>query len=1755
MLRKFSLLTLLLPVFILSFIFSSPIEVNAADTVYARNGEVYVMIGEGARLGVYASQKLDGNGNRITVRPDGVKLFGDPTKMSNYQALAVDQFRNIYVLAAKMDPGLINLPAGQHFWVDPPKEEGICGVGNDGANDYHDILNHCDSIPGQPHGGNGKSDRAPEKYSGHAGWSYLTTPGGSAHNTGNKIAPVDPPAAQKAVYDAKYAKGAGRSLKRIPLNYWYCGFLNWTAGSGASISCSASTVTWQVKYNVKIQRVNLWISHFVDAAFVPAGALPGLPTDPAITPNVVNDMFEAVFDTVNMQYTYARATMCGESFHPGGSNPVAGNINTDYKIGFTTTGAGRRYVYSSLPTPKIKKGTIRLTAGNTFGIPQMDSADFTALNGTQVLNSNTLSMGAATKDPTVDYVYTCPQSDPSGWDIIGFAVADQWDGTGGVRYMLLQAPGAPARKFDENKAKKLRWNKMEGGGYVPSTAAGVKSGLIDLNKDVKVVAGDGSGSVYYLTSPRAVFDVAAGGDTLWSDNSSVSNLIPLATPGKPDGPRATTNGNVWQWKRKFTARAATELFQIDYYTKTETKLNDFTVGQEEALMLETFADANGQNLMYRQAVPDVIPPKVADIKLALATINLAGPPVGNNEKMCVDIVSSNVSTVNLGNMKSKDITSTNRDAGPLAEAKMEGDSIAEDTQYRCYMENAPPVFSQDLIKKNTISGLVLKDENGNGTIGGFDYALRPATACYYWRVEMVEPMKKTITPDTGFASTRTTPATNVTLTKVTVAPASWGALAGKGARSTNVNLADGSWYSSRGSNADKLPNQENAAAAEAPPDFAFTPKEPGVYKVSMVASAKKWNYGVLGYPSYITDRETIAGCKDGTTHYLFFDNGEGGGIAKNGVKDGGEDYIAERYIVVTAKQPVPDKYITGIQFENPTTTINENHIGTWTVKANLRYVKSFNHEVGTPSAKILMETYNGIGAWDYPDTAVADWGLPPFDGIGENYVTGAPAGPSNGVKTGATSVMNTKLRNFGEKAPGSNPFSATTPELPGVPPNIIFGTPPSFPSWVVGAGTSANPAMQLSKADRGCVEYEWRLAAEEIKDDGSKVYHTTKLDAASATKPIPDFLLAKGRLSDERPSGQAGVLWSNYANNDRRFDVRVTLRYAFDVPLDPGKYYLYIKFKYPKLKWEGRSPKKDKDGALVKDAQNNQIYAYHDLVSDGVGESYYTVDNWSVVDSTPSPAGLAITVKDLQAPQAFFSSDTFPAADTPKEDTKLPNATVPLCGVEYKGGTTGDAFKGTIKFNVCDNNPNKPFSAAALRAMVGARKKALAWADFNTITKTEEKYHEFNIGRLKMALEKTIHPPVGLKAPGVVQDVTTEVTIIDTATIVTSGTNKGINTYFGYGVDAPFRRAKYQMNNPANSFTAAKVPYDMTGSLPMHATGADGSGNKMSDFDRNGQYNELEARVNAGATTAVSEKKFPGAPAFITIVDNDAPSIRFYALRSRDNVYREYIVTTAGTLDATDSNKPLDHASNHDDMDWDPTAANKLKFTTWGETEVNVKDCNLDGSVATLANQNNPVHPKASMPNNTGKCTQLRPTSNIADLGVATIGTKSCYVIKYGGKSVGIAETYNSFAPTNLAYYEFDKILPANAGDMLELIEDARNKFEIAAVDNIDNTISVVQPVPTNNGAMMAGNCYVDTLNLGDPIMLGEVMGNWKTKGSLVETYGIFRDPSPTGANAPSMFIVIKDNSGNATAVKIPLVILHTLFRPNVINVETRRSE
>ncbi len=1740
------LLLALCLVFIAVIIFRTEI-VFAKDSVYNRNGEVYVMIGSGPFKGVYANQSINATGDRVTI-PGGKLLFG---AKDEYYSISADQFRNIYVLSAFTDPSPAAPAANTYYPIDPPASEGIVGIGADANGDlYYDVINYASSINCSYHGaldfsfprrlcnttiyydntaddGLGPAPQPPanikqsyiDKYSGAVlsaalsnppkttpQFVSLTFPNGTilndkipANNSGiwwgydlsgwhwgtwsdpkpmATIPNLDPNQIRRISKVVKTEKdAAGNVTKTITgtSGSWYPGyFVRWYYHGALNDTSLQGAGNWQRRYEFKKQYIKLWVTQWVDQ--IPPGLdLGGLTLPPARTENDV----EVAFNTTNISYKADFGSGCGED-HADTQLGVSTIIATEAKLSLSTTGAGRRYTYASMPVPSAKKGQISFIKDGTgtiqYGIPVGGSTGYGgSMGGGLPLTTSTLAIGAATKDENEDWVYAAPLAE-DGMDVIDFCVADQWDGKGGVLYRLLKS-GA---------GKKLKWNKYDG--YTPINAGGIQSGTIPMANDVKCIAADGRGSVYYLTDARPVID---NGSTPLGTFDPIDPSKPVAVPIK-----ITEDGKIsFKWYREYQVRAATELFSVDYYTQQTNKINDFTVGTEKIRVLEVFQDAAGTQLISR-GTPLVIGTAIKDIKLDLATINLAGPPTGNEERNVVDIASSNSSL-----LPNESFTSLGTLSDTIPQNQI--DQIAEDTQYRASMENAPPEFTNDVVNINKRSGTWLKthDTNKNGIFGGFLYSIRPGTASYFWKVEMIQPMKKVISTQIEFPTTA-----------IAAAPDGWPPAP---PNAPNINWAD--WRVSK-------PGAEGGP--EALPDFKFTPKEPGIYKISMMASVKRYKYEDMPYPSYLPQRNDPK-YKPNTPEFLFFDNGEGGGVAGNGTRDGNEGYIAERYVYVTAKATVSDGYVSNIKITGDG-VVDENQAGIWTAKATFRYAKSFRHE--TQAAK--METYNGIGSIDYPANIRTLLGIGPYDNVGENYDAGAAANASNSPAGAAANIINTELRNFGEKPPGA--VLITDPTTlgrikPGAAP--VWGTAQKQSLWIEGSGTQTNPDIPLNIADRGAVSYEWYLAAENVEKTGNDKFIGWKTNTRE-----PGILIAKGTLADEKPfpgdASKKAVTWkdASYKNSDRKFEVDINLRYAFDMPLDPGRYFLYIKFSYPKMKWEGRAPKKDAGGNFMQDAAGNNLYSFYDLVVDGGAGSSMPSDyaaGGGLNTTIGEPFGFVIVVRDKQSPQAFFTGND-PTKPNPDYEVKLNDGTIPAGGVAFKGATTGDPYPDTIRHTLCDNNPNMKLKSA-LKIKSGPNTQEFmkdeAWRDFGSEEK-EDIQMNFTEDAVKKTLERTINPISSNAAPGTVQD----------AVIIP------VNEYPGYG-KAPFRRARYEL--APMKVTKDHVPYDFVGDMPVYATGEDESGNIVSnascDIKPNGALTEEILIGRTDANPDIHHQNYSNAPAFIAVQDNDSPTLIFKSLRPRDNLVREYFVKNSA-LKPNQEFDAGDDPSYHDTMDWDTALPGKLRANTYGSGSLTIKDINLNGQ-ETAVDSSKVVIKQIDKYNIAG-----------GDLGVGMNNGEPAYLITFNSRNIVLSKTHYDFRPVNLAYYDMDSV------STLEIIEDSRSKFEIAIRDNVDGNITpTVYKFPadgiTIGTTLGTANFFVDTINLAEAETLAEVMNGWGIEGSWLRTYGVFRNPTPPSNPKPYMFFIVKDSSDNATAAKVPAEILHTFMRNSVINVETRRTE
>jgi len=1730
------------------------------DAIYDRNGEVYVMIGRygdnqrNPFMGVWSSSKVNDDGTLdSTDVPGGVKLFPKATgnasedeknlnAMDDYYAIAADQFRNIYVLSAKIDPTFEKPKAGDYSEIDPPLNEGIVGIGADGAgNAYYDVINYAPGKLTTWHGNfgwprfkgigvfydeanigtatgaiasAGTPDAPPpnvladykKKYDNAA----IATMAGSApvpYNNfgaskpflfditfldGSKVTDVIPGVPASPWVCCGYFNGWGVAthnttplkifnafdpdqVKRIGKNSkgqgdvecWYPGYYpRWymhADGGRYNPGCSArqaqGLANWQRRSSITMQKINLWITNYIHAIpkTVPQNGTP-LPQTKKEYP------FEQVFKTTNLKYLLDRESICGES-HPDACSNVPVEYSKNQFQSLSVTGAGRRYSYSSLPKPTIKKGSVDFgfSAGSiNYGVPLPNSSSIFQSNGqgndnppgigtiiNKNLTFNTVGVGAATRTDKTDWVYAAPESDPDG-KIVDFSVADQWDGNGGILYRLIEPPA-------KNK-KILKWDKYKE--YAVDTSADekkLKHGVLDLKSDVKCIAADGRGTLYWLTDAREQPDMPRLNAKYF--DCTVTPEAPIVMfPPKPVAYTDNSNKVRYKWKVKCNVPAACELWCYDYYSGKvgDKPKNSFVVGFEDVEITEVFSDAAGKDRISVQT--QVMGTPIKDVRLDLATINLAGPPKGSKENNCVDIVSKEPAITGIAGIK---ITDGNGKATLLEASSV--DEITEDSEYSAKMENAPTKksFSEDYVCVNTLSGDInLKDENGNGIKGGFRYSLRPGTTAYYWKLEMVEPVKKVMTNLVTFPTK-----------KVSGFP-DWPPKDYTGKAMPNVPaLNAGEWVVSEASGE---PANPMANWTEADPNFSFKPSEPGIYKISLMSTAKFYRYENMPYPSYITQRD-LKEFKPSEVSYLFFDNGAGGGGINDAKMAGDETVVSYRYLAVTAKPSVADDYVTKISVTGPAGEIEENKVYTFEANATLKYVKSFRHD----EVSEKMETFNGIGCFDYPTGVSNLWGLMPYD-KGERYDLAAALSPTNiQLDAKGNPSVNENLRNYGEAPKG----------VAGVGSPLVYKTGDSK-LWIEGVGTQTDPEKPLNRADRGAITYEWYLAAENTNTTPSTFIGWDQKSRE------PDILIAKGRLSDEKTfdgTNIPAVEWNTHTSNTpgsaRLFNVKVRLRYAFEMPLKPGRYFLYIKFNYPKVKWAGRS-EKDKGG-------KTGLFAHYDLVDDGSSSTSYNTVNWTSLNaSTSEPAGLPIVVRDGQSPQGFFDAGAFASAGNPAP------------GFGFKGGTTADPFPTEISYVVCDNNPNDKKVEATLRAMVGTTAKSLAWKSVSG-SKISDEAVDFGKPKVETILKQTITP---FKAWGTLQQ---------------PAKINAISNYPGYGADAPFRKLVFK-HAAYTTISGSEVPYDMVGSLPLNIEGKDGENNKIGDFNCDGTVGNNEV-VLTPVDDSPNKKDYTASPGYYEIIDNDPPSVTFRIMDPRQGNIREYAITNDVPKSYTDK------------LSW-MNATQKLIYDDYGKQYMKASQLDLNNQFkeAIMASR---LSTENGNEFKIYKYNLLGPVLIGEDKIITKPASGLAYTINYGGKKVQFANAYQDYSPSKMFLYDFNAAMDSK--NIIEIAEDVRTKFEVLMSDNVEGVI-----------APGSGNCFIQAENMGKQEEVDKIFEGLKSVSTPEKkyfTYFIIREPSSTGISF--VLTACKDTAGNTTAIKIPINVLNTHMIRTTINVESKRSE
>ncbi|PKK92212.1 MAG: hypothetical protein CVV64_02025 [Candidatus Wallbacteria bacterium HGW-Wallbacteria-1] len=226
------------------------------------------------------------------------------------------------------------------------------------------------------------------------------------------------------------------------------------------------------------------------------------------------------------------------------------------------------------------------------------------------------SIGCATKALDEDWLYL--SSSPS------FAVGDQFDGQGGICYIMKE----------ENGVKSIIKKKYQGQNSLPVEPVDLGPG-IDVNF-VDAIAADGMGQLYFTTkNPTGNGNTWTISDPATFDQKTIDAFDPNINPGK------FTASNV-QMKRQ----ASIDLHHVDLRTGTPQKdqaVGSGDIGSSGQVVCSRVLDpVNDPNVVNSQNIVDIIPDNaggnfdMSSIHVALATVVGATPPI--NGRNGIDIV-------------------------------------------------------------------------------------------------------------------------------------------------------------------------------------------------------------------------------------------------------------------------------------------------------------------------------------------------------------------------------------------------------------------------------------------------------------------------------------------------------------------------------------------------------------------------------------------------------------------------------------------------------------------------------------------------------------------------------------------------------------------------------------------------------------------------------------------------------------------------------------------------------------------------------------------------------------------------------------------------------------------------------------------------------------------------------------------------------------------------------------------------------------
>ncbi|MDD2714529.1 MAG: hypothetical protein PHW04_01410 [Candidatus Wallbacteria bacterium] len=963
--------------------------------------------------------------------------------------------------------------------------------------------------------------------------------------------------------------------------------------------------------------------------------------------------FEQVFHLFQCNYSYeALGASCGDS-PPGENYDKQPIVSPTGHMDIAVSCTGRRYFYTTIPDEILKIGQMETVETDAQGIGYMKPTAMTAAFVQCNLPDRTISIGAATKDRSSDWFYysESPQ----------MAVCDQWDGLGGIKYELLP----DLRSF--NRSKMI-------GGYQIDPSGGLSGSPTEDNTmnfsipatipgTIETIAADGNGNIYYGIRTQEQKPAGWNPDTAWPPDQ-IKNLqdytyVPL--PGDPPPTPA---------QAALTKRWVSVLSDGWYYRVYRVKENNIA---DHYLMFKIFI---GGNLYLRQdygwmagnqvvwdpqfshgAVLDLSSGiDVRKLDLDIAVVNIAGPPIAGDDISHVDFALTDGS---MNPIQPKDPTKPNDDYVP------------EDQWCDYYIEN-PPSFAGDRLNKNNNYGeQTLKNHqpvNFNGFTGGYPIGLIEGTNAgpgliYYVRVIDVLQSNNVLYE---FWMPNATSGNKVTGEKVdpTVTPVIDGqpqnvlTNAGQGVKIDIkvTNEPDNYLYLVSGQ-----PQIERKG-------FKILFRDRGIYKIQVMGVYQRYNYETMKYPSFIDERVSLGYAMatscfstiDWRSAACFLPGGYTPSNPPDAWKKSNMNFIAEHVVHVGNENAPTPGYIHQVNIHAPQQVDEDTGVPIYAT-FYVQWGKYFQYHLGDASITSKVDSYDGVGIWNYDKPSPGGDGRKP-----NNYkpsvntdindkaacLTGSPgdlvAGGSADINSDGKSTLEDYPYN-GIDVPVSNDNGTG-----------IFGTSQLDP----GAGNSHLDR----KKDWGEIQYHWYVGAFIFDNSsGTPIYRWTQTMIKKGD--LSDDTVVEYRNNTDGPLDET-VPWDtwnppNFA--DRQvFKVKLNLTpqqklFEFVMPLSGAPdskfacYYLWLDFDYPCVKWEPRDQVPD----VVPPKYN-----YYDLTCDTKRHtSYHDIDTAS---PNSKDFGYQIEVVDTEGPALYYYvTDDY--AD---------------------GGTTADLFPREIQYVVLDNNPN-----------------------------------------------------------------------------------------------------------------------------------------------------------------------------------------------------------------------------------------------------------------------------------------------------------------------------------------------------------------------------------------------------------------------------------------------------------------------------------